>query len=126
MRHLVMRRARAASVLILVLVIAGGTRAQIQPEDSFLSDYYLDNETVLCRAYNTANGARFATYQWWVLRFVSGANHVNGAMKRSVPRVDVSRVLGLTSEHCQAHPGDTLSVAAIKVLERQNARRTGR
>ena len=88
---------------------------KIPQEDPFLTAYY-ENMPVLCQAYKTANGARLATYQWWLLGFVSGASHVSGATKRSATSVDVNRVLELASEHCQARPKDTLGSAAIGVL----------
>jgi hypothetical protein len=104
-----------AAFLLTFLVAFGhaGTDARSRQEDRFLTAYYT-NEVVLCRDYETANGARLATYQWWLLGFVSGASYVSDA--RPTAPVDVKRVLALASEHCQAKPTDTLAAAAVAVL----------
>jgi hypothetical protein len=111
-----MGRTLAASILAFGLAVGQGTDARSPQEDPFLTAYYNDNETVLCRDYQTANGARFATYQWWLLGFVSGAGHVRGTMKRPLARVDVARALAFASDHCRAKPTETLAAAAIAVV----------
>jgi hypothetical protein len=109
------------SGLVVVGLVGGlaaraGSKVAAQ-EDSFLAEYYADNEKVLCRDYQTANGSRFSTYQWWVLGFVSGAGHFRTAAKRPMARVNVARVLELTNGYCRTHPPDTLAAAAIAVLD---------
>ena len=74
--------------------------------------YYGDNQTVLCRDYQTATGVRVAMYQWWLLGFVSGAGH-----GRPMARVDVAKVLAMAADHCQSKPSDTLGSAAVAVFE---------
>ena len=66
--------------------------------------YYNDGSAVLCRDYNTANGARLATHQWWLL------------MNLPILRTDVAGVLGLASDYCEAKPTDTLASAAIAIV----------
>jgi hypothetical protein len=111
-----MRRILAASILVFALAISG-SHAQVRPEDPFLTTYYYSNQPVLCRDYQTANGARFATYQWWLLGYVSGVGHVRSATKSPLARVDVDRVLELASNHCRAKPMDTLASAAIAIVD---------
>jgi hypothetical protein len=71
-----MRRSLAAPIIAFGLAIGQVANAMAPQQDPYLTAYYSENEKVLCRDYQTANGARFATFQWWVLGFVSGADHV--------------------------------------------------
>jgi hypothetical protein len=119
-----MRRILAGSILTLGLAV-GGSDARSPQADPFLTAYYQDNHAVLCRDYQTANGARFATYQWWLLGFVSGAGHVRNATGRPV-RVDVARVLALASDHCRAKPMDTLASAGIAIVDSLGSVQSGK
>jgi hypothetical protein len=113
-----MMKTVAAAVVAFVLVgvpLAATVSGQADP---LLTAYYADNESVLCSAYQTANGARFATYQWWLLGFVSGASHERNALKRPLARVEVARVLEMASEHCRAKPTDTLASTAVAIVKR--------
>lgn len=112
-----MRRILAAAILAFLLVIGRAATGSVQ-EDSFLTAYYADNESVLCRHYQTANGARVATYQWWLLGFVSGVSHERSTLKRPLARVDVARVITLAEEHCRAKPTDTLASAAMAIVNK--------
>ena len=113
-----MRKIVAAAVVASVIV--GGLRAATVSgqEDPFLSAYYRDDVKVLCRDYRTANGARFATFQWWLLGFVSGADHVSKTIKRPIAPADVARILALASDHCRTKPTDTLASAAVAIVEK--------
>ena len=113
-----MRKIMAA--VVVGSLIAGGLWAATVSgqEDPFLTDYYRDDVKVLCRDYQTANGARFATFQWWLLGFVSGAGHVSNATKRPMARTDVTRIFALASDHCRAKPTDTLASAAVAIVEK--------
>ena len=115
-----------ASFLAVLLALGGTLHARSPQEDPLLTAYYNGNEAVLCRDYHTANGARFATYQWWLLGFVSGASHGSKTTKRPLPRTDVARVLKLASDHCRERPMDTLASAAIAVVAKLGAGRSGR
>ena len=85
-------------------------------EDPFLALYYNDNGAVLCRDYMTANGARFATYQWWLLGFVSGAAHVRSTMRLAMAKTDVAEALEWASNYCQGHPQDTLGAVGVALV----------
>jgi hypothetical protein len=111
-------RALVASLVVLGVVIVSGYAAGRAQEDSFLAVYYNDNGTVTCRDYGTANGARFATYQWWLLGFVSGAGHVRTAMKLPMTKTDAAGALEWASAYCQSHPGDTLASAGVALVAR--------
>ena len=87
-----MRRSQAAPIIAFGLAIGQVANAMAPQQDPYLTAYYSENEKVLCRDYQTANGARFATFQWWVLGFVSGADHVRRTMKRPMARVDVGHL----------------------------------
>ena len=113
-----MGRSLAASIVAFGLAIGQVTDARAPQEDPLLTDYYNDNETVRCSDYETANGVRFATYQWWLLGFVSGADHARRTTKRSLAHVDVARILTLASDHCGAHPTDRLASAAIAIVDK--------
>ena len=115
-----MRGILAAAIFAFVLVIDRAATGSVQ-EDSFLTAYYADNESVLCRDYQTANGARVATYQWWLLGFVSGVSHERSTSKRPLVRVDGARVIALAEEHCRAKPTDTLVSAAIAIVNTLSA-----
>jgi hypothetical protein len=121
-----MERVLAASIIAFGLVIGQGTRARRAPEDPFLTVYYNDSKTVLCSAYQTANGARVATYQWWLLGFVSGAGHVRSTIHRPLTHPDVDRVLALALDHCIAKPTDTLAATAIAVVSRLDSAQSGK
>ena len=108
----------AASILVFGLGVQQRTDRGKAPEDPFLAAYYNEPTAVLCRNYQTANGARFATYQWWVLGFVSGVHQARSTMKLPMARVDVERILGSVSDHCQAAPTDSLAAAATAVVNR--------
>ena len=107
----------SAALLLAILPAFGHGRidAGSRQEDAFLTAYY-SNTVVSCRDYLTANGARLATYQWWLLGFVSGANHANAAAERRTARVDVERILELAGQHCQLRPKDSLASTASAVL----------
>jgi hypothetical protein len=120
-----MRRILAASILAFGLAI-GGIDARSPQEDPFLTTYYQDNQLVLCRDYQTANGARFAAYQWWLLGFASGAGHVRSAIGRPLARVEVARALALASDHCRAKPMDTLTSAGIAIVDSLGSVQSGK
>jgi hypothetical protein len=120
-----MRRILAASILVFGLAV-GGSDARSPQEDPFLTAYYQDNQAVLCRDYQTANGARFATYQWWLLGFVSGAGHVRNAMNRPLAHVEVARAFALASDHCRAKPMDTLASAGIAIVDSLDSVQSGK
>jgi hypothetical protein len=113
-----MGRSLGALIVAFGLAIGQVTDARAPQEDPFLTDYYNDTETVRCRDYQTANGVRFATYQWWLLGFVSGADHARRTIRRPLARVDVARILSLASDHCSAHPTDRLASAAVAVVNK--------
>jgi hypothetical protein len=96
----------------------GARTARLRWGDPFLTLYY-GGEVVTCREYWTANGARLATYQWWVLGFVSGASHVSG--KRPMPRLEPPRALELLSKHCEVNKNDTLGTATVAVARQLGA-----
>ena len=116
----------AASILAFGLGADQRTDTGKPLEDPFLAAYYNEPTAVSCRDYQTANGARLAAYQWWILGFVSGANQARSAMKLSMARVDVARILELVSDHCEAAPTDSLAAAATAVLNRLTQSAAGR
>jgi hypothetical protein len=121
-----MGRSLAASIVAFALAIGQVADARAPQDDPFLTEYYNDHEIVRCRDYETASGARLATYQWWLLGFVSGADHVRRTFKRPMARVDVVRVLALASDHCRAHPTDRLASAAIAVVDKLASAQMGK
>ena len=114
------------SVLSVGLAITFGMKAHSAQADSFLALYYADNETVLCRDYGTANGARFATYQWWLLGFVSGAGHAHTTMKSPIARIDAVSALGIASDYCAANPTASLAAAATAIVTKLASPQSGR
>ena len=83
-----------AIMLAIGLALDQGTPRTSAVDDSLLGDVYEDEKTVLCRDYLTANGARLATYQWWLMGFVSGARAAQGTKTPAVPRAGLNDVLG--------------------------------
>jgi hypothetical protein len=100
----------------LGVISVRATSARSPQEDAFLTSFYADTQSVLCADYLTANGARVATYQWWLLGFVSGADRAR-TVKRPMTRADVDRVLDLAETHCSSHPKDSLWTAAAVVAD---------
>jgi hypothetical protein len=110
-------RVLGGSIVLLsaVLLTAGAVPGRAQ-SDAFLASYKDGNETVTCREYGTANGTRLATYQWWLLGFVSGASHVRASMKLLVTKTTTASALGWVSNYCLAHPQDTLTLAGAALV----------
>jgi hypothetical protein len=102
---------------IALATATGQANAGNAVEDPFLVDYYRDGTAVSCRTYLTANGARLAAYQWWMLGFASGARHDAAA----VQPVEVNRLLDRLEEHCRANPSKTLFAAARALVARKSA-----
>ena len=114
-----MRKVAFAAAVVASILVGGLWAATVRgQQDPFLTVFYGDDENVLCRDYQTANGARFATYQCWLLGFVSGAGHVSNVMNRPLARSDVARILALAADHCRAKPTDTLASAAVAIVEK--------
>ena len=105
-----------AFMLALGLATSQDTRTTTAVEDSLLQDFYGDEQTASCRAYLTANGARVATYQWWILGFISGARAAQATTARPVPRAEVGRLLIQAEEYCRARPSESLGQAARALL----------
>ena len=101
---------------LITLGLAFSLQGQTAPEDPFLMIYYNDTTTVSCRAYMTANGARRATYQWWLFGFVSGAGYMRSVVKLPVARIDAANVLIVASDYCRANPNSTLAQAATAIV----------
>lgn len=111
-----MKRTVVPSLLALGLaVFSVGVSGNAQ-EDSFLTVYYNDNQAVLCRDYNTANGARLATYQWWLVGFVSGSAHARNNLKLPMARIDAARAIERVSMYCLEKPSETLGMAAASLV----------
>ena len=106
-----------AIMLAMGLALDQGTPRTSSVEDALLGDFYADEKTALCRDYLTANGARLATYQWWLMGFVSGARAAQGTKTPAVPRAGLNDVLEQTEKHCRAHPADSLGQAARALLK---------
>ena len=121
-----MGRLLGVSVLSFGLVISFGMKARSAQADSFLPIYYTDNETVSCRDYGTANGARLATYQWWLLGFVSGAGHVRSTIKLPVARIDAVSALGVAADYCAANPVAPLASAATAIVTKLGSAQSGK
>jgi hypothetical protein len=122
----IMRRSVTALILAFGLAIGQIVTATAPQEDPLLTEYYYGDEKILCRDYQTANGARWATYQWWVLGFVSGADHAQSTGKRPGARANVARVLKLASDYCSAHPTDRLAAAAVAVVDQLGSAQSGK
>src|SRR3954454_9736864 len=100
-------------VVIGGMIVSGHAAAGDTQADPFLAVYYDNNGAVSCQEYGIANGARFATYQWWLLGFVSGAGHVRATMKLPMGKADSAAALEWASNYCIRHPQDTLASAGV-------------
>src|SRR6187431_231867 len=89
----IVSRALIASLVVLSVAIFRGDTVGRAQTDPFLSVYYNDNGAVSCRDYGTANGARLAAYEWWLLWFVSGAGHVRTIMRLPMTKTDAAGAL---------------------------------
>ena len=85
-------------------------------QDPFLTVYYNNGQAVLCREYNTANGARLSTYQWWLLGFLSGAGHARHDMKLPMARIDADEAIEWAGNYCSEKPSETLGSAAAALV----------
>jgi hypothetical protein len=119
-------KALVALLVVLGIVIFKGYVVGWAQADPFLAVYYDDNRAVSCRDYGTANGARFATYQWWLLGFVSGAGYERTAMKLPMTKTDAADALEWASNYCKGHPQDTLASAGVALVARLGSARSAR
>lgn len=100
--------------LLCTLAAAARSSEIARQQDAFLSLYYVDEAVVRCSNYRTANGARFATDQWWLAGFRSGVESARNA-RGTKTRTDLDRFLERVADHCQTSPTDTLAAAAAAV-----------
>ena len=113
--------ARVPLSVILVILVGGfsalsrvDTRAA--QNDTFLP-IFVNTGAVSCREYNTANGARLSTYQWWLMGFVSGAGHVAQNGKAPIARIDASAATEWVAKYCDDKPKETLAQAAVALVD---------
>ena len=104
-----------ASVLVIGLAVVSSRDVAGTQNDSFLP-IFIDTGTVSCREYNTANGARLSTYQWWLMGFISGAGHINQNAKRPMASIDASAATEWTAKYCHENPNNTLGAAAARLV----------
>jgi hypothetical protein len=113
----------AGSVLAFGIWAFSEGAARSAQEAPFLTVYYNNGQAVLCSEYNTANGARLSTYQWWLLGFVSGAGHARHDMKLPMARIDAGEAIEWAGNYCAAKPSEKLgSAAAALVVKLGSAR----
>ena len=110
-----MKSLQASSIFVTALVLAGLEPASGQGQPDPVVAVF-NTETVSCRQYGTATGARLATYQWWVLGFVSGAGYTIDAMKGSMAGIEASAALEWVGKYCREHPNATLASAAAELV----------
>jgi hypothetical protein len=107
-------------LVLLILIAAGVTLdyslAGSAQSDPFLTEFNNAPTSVSCREYQTANSTRFATYQWWLIGFASGANHARSMMKLPMRQFNVAAALQSISDYCLQHPTVPLSDAAVALV----------
>jgi hypothetical protein len=106
---------RILPAVFMGVIVALSLHGQAAQQDPFLVVYYNDAKTVLCREYMTSNGARLATYQWWLVGFVSGAAYTRTVVKLPVARVEAADAVTIASDYCRANPNSTLAQAAMTI-----------
>src|SRR5688572_26234521 len=109
------RRMLAASILVFATTIFSGGGTHAGQQDSLLALYGATG-MVSCRHFTTANGARRATYEWWLLGFVSGAGYVRSNMGLPMAVTDAHAATERAADYCREKPLDTLAAAATAVV----------
>jgi len=106
---------KSSSILVTALVLIGlepvSGRAQQDPVLPLFN-----TETVSCRQYGTATGARLSTYQWWVKGFVSGAGYAIHTVKFSMAGIEAAAAIEWTGKYCRENPNATLASAAAELV----------
>ena len=118
-----MRRILAASILVVSATIVPGGSTRAGQQDSLLTLYGATG-MVSCRDFSTANGARRATYEWWLLGFVSGAGYARNSMGLPMAVTDAQAATERAGNYCREKPLDTLATAATAVVAELERRPT--
>lgn len=104
---------RIAVAFIVASAVAGPVTPATRPpqQDSFLATFESEG-TVPCSVFNAANATRRATYEWWLLGFVSGAGFARSNLMLSTTKVDAKGATEWVTKYCAQRPKETLGAAA--------------
>lgn len=102
-------------VILLAGMIVGAQQREVP--DGFSRTYGIPSE-MSCATYLRATGAERASYDWWLLGFVSGADYAFGrAAARRFRPTDVQGIVSAVEKFCRERPTAQFGESGMVVVE---------
>ena len=74
-----------------------------------------------CSKWTAGSAAERQQYEWWLLGFVSGADHSNRST-RPLRETNAAAIAGSVGKYCAEHPQESIASAAVALVGELSSR----